>query len=398
MTDVGRPIPTPAPHPLVELADGITVNNLIPGLSPLRISQKGLLTLTPSELGLFVFAVKVEEFRDGKKIGEVRRDFQMLVIDYDPGETPVIKARVKGDTEFYQEGATLKFGLEDEKCLELLITDADPEEIITLEAIGVNFDQDIQDLISPELSILNGPNDTLRLDFCLPDCPYVRGPMIIDLVAYDDACSVPLRDTLRLTIEVEGPQNSDPVIVGNPNVLNIDLNVGEEYELEIQGLDEDDDILILEAFGDGFDLDDLGIELRDRLLVPGEVRKLLTWTPDCEAYDFRSQNEFRVFVELDDESECGLGEPDRLEIRFTVNLPDNNRPKISLEGLEETEITVRINEQLSFDVIAEDVDEDLLDLRAVGDGFDLADYAINFPGKEGIRRVRSPFQLAAIVQ
>nr|WKN37670.1 gliding motility-associated C-terminal domain-containing protein [Tunicatimonas sp. TK19036] len=385
------PTPTPNPHSSVEFSEGIGVSNMVPGTPPLRINQRGLLTVTPSQLGLFVFAIRVEEFRDGVKIGEVRRDFQMLVIDCNPGETPEIQARVKGSTAFYQEGTMLQFGLEDEKCLELFITDADPEEIITVEAKGVNFDQDIQALVSRKLSILNGPTDTLRLDFCLPDCPYVRGPMIIDLIAYDDACSVPLRDTLRLTVEVEGPQNSDPFIVGNPNVLNVDLNVGEEYELEIQGLDEDEDILILEAFGDGFDLDDLGIELQERLLVPGEVKKVLTWTPDCEAYDFRSQNEFTVFVELDDESECGLGEPDRLEIRFTVNLPDNNRPKITLEGLEETEITVRINEQLSFDVIAEDVDDDLLDLRAIGDGFDLADYAINFPGNSGIRRIRSPF-------
>lgn len=392
VTDVGRPtIPSPAPYPLIELADGISVNNLIPGSPSLRISQNGLLTLTPSELGLFVFAVIVEEFRNGEKIGEVRRDFQMLVIDYDPGENPIIKARVKGETEFYQEGTTLQFGLEAEKCLELFVTDADPEEVITVEAIGVNFDQNIQDLISPRLSILNGPNDTLKLDFCLPDCPYMRGPMIIDLIAYDDACSVPLRDTLRLTIEVDGPQNSDPFIVGNPNILNVNLNVGENYELEIQGLDEDEDVLILEAFGDDFDLDDLGIELREQLLVPGEVKKVLTWTPDCEAFDFRAQNEFTVFVELDDESECGLGEPDRLEIRFTINLPDNNRPKITLDGLEETEITVRINEQISFDVIAEDVDSDLLDLRAVGDGFELADYSINFPGNSGIRKISSPF-------
>ncbi len=391
LTDRGLPPPTPAPHPLVDLADGYTLNNIIAGTPPLRISQEGLLTVTPSELGLFVFAIKVEEFRDGEKIGEVRRDFQMFVVDADPGETPRVQAKIKGETNFYEEGNTITFGLEDEKCLELFITDADLEEVITVEAKGVNFDQDIQGLISTKLSILNGPTDTLKLDFCLPDCPYARGPMLIDIIAYDDACSVPLRDTLRLTVEVEGPQNSDPVIVGNPNVLNVDINVGEDYELEIQGLDEDDDLLILTAEGDGFDLEGLGIELQERLLIPGEVRKVLTWTPDCSAYDFRSQNEFTVLVELDDLSECQLGEPDQLQVRFRVKLPDNNRPKITLDGLEETEVTVRINELLSFDVLAEDVDRDLLDLRAVGDGFNLADYAINFPGNTGIRNISSPF-------
>jgi hypothetical protein len=385
------PTPTPSPHSPVEFVDGIGVNNMVPGAPSLQISQKGLLTVTPTQLGLFVFAIKVEEFRDGVKIGEVRRDFQMLVIDCNPGETPVVQARVKGETGFYQEGTTINFGIDDEKCFELFITDADPEEVITVEARGANFDQDIQDLISTRLSILEGPTDTLKLEFCLPDCPYVRGPMLIDIIAYDDACSVPLRDTLQLTVEVDGPQDSDPVIVGNPNILNVELGVGENYELEIQGLDEDDDLLVLEAYGDGFDLADLGIELQERLLVPGEVRKVLTWTPDCATFDFRSQNEFEVVVELDDINECSLGEPDRLRVRFIVNLPDNNRPKITLGGLEETEVTVRINELLSFNVLAEDVDNDLLDLRAEGQGFDLADYSINFPGNSGIRNISSPF-------
>ncbi|MEM9672005.1 MAG: gliding motility-associated C-terminal domain-containing protein [Bacteroidota bacterium] len=389
------PTPTPLPHSPVEFVNGIGVNNMVPGAPPLRISQEGLLTVTPTQLGLFVFAIKVEEFRDGVKIGEVRRDFQMLVIDCNPGETPVVQARVKGETEFYQEGNTIQFGLEDEKCLELFVSDGDSNteggEVIRVEARGVNFDQDIQELISPNIRILEGPDAVFPLEFCLPDCPYVRGPMLIDIIAYDDACSVPLRDTLRLTIEIDGPQDSDPVIVGNPNILNVELGVGENYELEIQGLDEDDDLLVLEAYGDGFDLADLGIELQERLLVPGEVRKVLTWTPDCASYDFRAQNEFEVVVELDDINECSLGEPDRLIIRFTVNLPDNNRPKITLDGLEETEVTVRINELLSFDVLAEDLDNDLLDLRAEGQGFDLADYAINFPGNSGIRNISSPF-------
>ena len=383
--------PSSAPYPNVELADGITLDNLIPGNPSLRVNQDGLITVTPADLGLYVFSMKVEEFRDGEKIGEVQRDFQMYVIDADPGETPRVQAKVKGESNFYEEGSIINFGVEDEKCLELFITDADPEEIITVEAKGANFDQDIQDLISTKLSILNGPTDTLKLDFCLPDCPYVRGPMLIDIIAYDDACSVPLRDTLTLTVEIDGPQNTDPVIVGNPNILNVNLNVGENYELEIQGLDDDDDLLTLTAEGDGFDLADLGIELQERLLVPGEVRKVLTWTPDCTEFDFRSQNEFTVLIELDDLSECRLGEPDRMQVRFTVNLPDNNRPKITLDGLEETEVSVRINELLSFDVLSEDVDNDLLDLRAVGDGFELSDYAINFPGNSGIRNIRSPF-------
>ena len=46
----------------------------------MEISLDGFLTITPRDVGLYVFAVRCEEFRDGIKIGEVRRDFQMLVV------------------------------------------------------------------------------------------------------------------------------------------------------------------------------------------------------------------------------------------------------------------------------------------------------------------------------
>ena len=57
----------------------------------LKISPDGFLTATPSQQGLYVFAVKCDEYRNGEKIGEVRRDFQMLVVDVCPrAEAPQI--------------------------------------------------------------------------------------------------------------------------------------------------------------------------------------------------------------------------------------------------------------------------------------------------------------------
>ena len=43
--------------------------------------MRGSITVTPTEVGLYVFSVKADEYRDGVKIAEARRDFQMLVVD-----------------------------------------------------------------------------------------------------------------------------------------------------------------------------------------------------------------------------------------------------------------------------------------------------------------------------
>jgi gliding motility-associated-like protein len=69
-------------YPTVRWVAGIGVTNMIPGRVPLRINDRtGQLTLTANETGLYVFAVLVEEYRNGLKIGSVRREFQLPVVD-----------------------------------------------------------------------------------------------------------------------------------------------------------------------------------------------------------------------------------------------------------------------------------------------------------------------------
>lgn len=75
-------IPAPSPYPLVSWGNAYGVTNQIPGNPALQIDPNtGTLSVTPSQLGLFVFAVQVEEYRNGEKIGMARRDFQLLVVD-----------------------------------------------------------------------------------------------------------------------------------------------------------------------------------------------------------------------------------------------------------------------------------------------------------------------------
>jgi gliding motility-associated-like protein len=82
-------------------ASGYSVNNMIKGTAsdPLKIDPtSGILTITPTELGLFCFAIKVEEYRNINgtltKIGELNREYQIYVTDCNEPtpEEPVITA------------------------------------------------------------------------------------------------------------------------------------------------------------------------------------------------------------------------------------------------------------------------------------------------------------------
>ncbi|CCH00065.1 hypothetical protein FAES_2056 [Fibrella aestuarina BUZ 2] len=85
------------PYPSVSFGSGYSADNAIPGSPSLSVDRAtGQLSVTPTKTGLFVFAVLVEEYRGGQKIGEVRRDFQFLVVDCPPTQTPTPTAQIKG--------------------------------------------------------------------------------------------------------------------------------------------------------------------------------------------------------------------------------------------------------------------------------------------------------------
>ncbi len=78
-----HPLPQPAPKPpydSVMWKSPYNLDNLLGGTA-LSIDQNGILTATPNTIGQFLVGICVEEYRDGKLIGETRRDFEYNVID-----------------------------------------------------------------------------------------------------------------------------------------------------------------------------------------------------------------------------------------------------------------------------------------------------------------------------
>ena len=59
-----------------------SASDMVGGVPPMTINPNtGIITAQPSQPGIFVFAVRVEEYRNGIKIGEVRRDIQYQVVN-----------------------------------------------------------------------------------------------------------------------------------------------------------------------------------------------------------------------------------------------------------------------------------------------------------------------------
>lgn len=78
-----RPAPPGSPpYTNVIMKSPYSLSNVMNGYEKLKInSSTGLLTVTPAETGQFVIGVKVEEYRNGTKIGEMFQDYQLNVVE-----------------------------------------------------------------------------------------------------------------------------------------------------------------------------------------------------------------------------------------------------------------------------------------------------------------------------
>jgi len=390
------PTPTPAPHPKVIWSSGITSDFQIPGNPTLEINEKGFLTVTPAEEGLFVFSVKCEEFRDGVKIGEVVRDFQLFVIDCPaPGNPPVIQAKAPGSDIFRSELDVIVLSTEDDKCFEFKISDRDGSETIKLRAEAVNFEENIQSILSTNIGYINTPDDTMSIQVCLPDCPYLSNkPYIIDIIAMDYTCPLPLMDTMRLQVLVEPPPNQAPKFT-QPTEETITLNYleGSVINLPFSAIDEDLDSLLLEVVGEGFELADFGITIDTLVFEEGRIDFSLSWDTDCSVYPFAEQNEFEITLYVEDNDLCQLDNRDSITMKITIELPENNAPELSIDGSNaDREIDIRVGEGIDWGVFASDADPtDQLLLQAIGTNFNIEQLEIDFAAQQGNSSVETRF-------
>ncbi len=388
---VAVPNPTPKPHQSVVFSDGFDVENMVPGSPSLQISDKGFLTVTPSFTGLFVFSVLVEEYRDGEKIGEVIRDFQMLVIDgCNPPAPPDAQVRLPGEKNFYNEVDTIKFTVADEKCFEFLVTD-DVGEIVTFRAEGVNFEQKVEDIFDFTQGFINSDKDTLRVEVCIPDCPYVRHePFIIDLLAADQACPLPQIDTVRLTIYVEPPPNEAPFFQQDVEKKTITVPAGESYTEDFVGLDTDGDFLTTTFLATDFSPEEYGFSFVQKQNSAGQNEVQLAWDAACLTYDFYHRSTFQMDMVLEDLDQCAVPVADTIHFDFSVDLPPNTDPVVST-GLGSTTTFAQIGSRLEFNVKAKDADNDKVKLWVYSPEVDRQQLGVEFEQKEGTGEVNSRF-------
>jgi len=407
------PEPSPGPYPEIKWRPGYSPSNIINGKPDLRISRDGLLTATPQTQGLFVFAVQIDEYRDGERIGLSRRDFQMLVVDACPqAEPPQITGKKLTDATFtYNNTMSVSFanGISDgDRCIQVRVSDPDASKIednfsekISIRAVSLNFKKNINEILPKITSttLLNG--NTVDFTVCFPACPYIEGgPYQIGIIAFDDACSLPLSDTLKIEVNIQPPVNTKPYFVKPIDpITSVTLTEGGFYESDFEIRDDDNDELLVTVTNNGFVLANAGISVMiDEPRVNGIVKGKIRWDAFCDIFDFTQRTYFEVTISANDKDVCDTRVPVTTTYKMNVLLPGNADPSIDTDLTSDPQerrvlnLERRINETLSFTVTGKDlIDNDLLVLD-VKQRDSLSLLGISFPKATGNGQVSSLFQ------
>ncbi|CCH54203.1 hypothetical protein BN8_03351 [Fibrisoma limi BUZ 3] len=108
----------PGPFSTITFNGGYSANNPIPGNPAIQLNpQTGILTVTANREGRFIFTVRVEEFRNGQKIGETRQDYQLVAVDCPNNIPPEPVATIEtypvaADVALLCQGRTATFSAE----------------------------------------------------------------------------------------------------------------------------------------------------------------------------------------------------------------------------------------------------------------------------------------------
>ena len=377
-------------YPTLTWIDGITTANIIPGPKPLAIDSKsGMLSVTPGNLGLYVFSVQVDEYRNGVKIGTLTRDFQLKVVDCPKMEKPKLLFKQKGSSGFYNSNQIVTIKKDDPNCFEVMVTDPTINELLQVKGRTIDQTQNYFTIL-PAQYRTSVANDTMRFQICLDECfaTYDNRPIRIELIAQDESCPVPLMDTLVIYIRREGGLNNVPVVSTSLQSEYVHVSAGVPLSFTVFGKDPDSDSLTLSGAGQNFTLASKSM-LFTMVAGKASVQQKFTWVPPCNAIE---GDTLKVDFTAKDLRCTGNPLAGSKTIYFIVDQSPNSPPSVST-SLNAPTVSYALSSSggITFDVTATDPDTNTITLAAQGRGFSLKDVGMSFENKTGTGQISSGF-------
>ncbi len=363
------PVSLAGPYDDVFWSTGYDINNIMDG-SPDLVTDEDTASIyiVPTQIGVYVISILCEEFRNGVKIGEIRRELQLEVLNCPPRFKPV------ASTNLTVNRLNVRVG--EQTCFDVTGTDGNINEVLRVRIDTTG----LYGLFNSGEAILN-PSDisgtqTVTTQFCwTPKCPIVdtSNGNFIDFIIYDNSCPFTQDDTVRVYFNFIEVPNEAPTIFTNLPNATLNLKTGESACFFVQGSDgnANDQITILPLI-DSNNIYNFGATITPSVIsgnsnVLGEV----CWTLPCgTGLDTSFILKFEIF-----DNACTDQAQDTLEIRVNLEAIDNSKPIIQPEGSKvglNNIVNVVLNEQNCFSILGEDFDDDDVDVFYSNVNYDFA--------------------------
>lgn len=195
------------PYPSIDWSAGYSISNILDGAPDVSIDSKtGLLTVVPTQVGLYSLAFVVEEYRAGRKIGEVRNELQYYVSNCPVRSAPQI-------TWLNPEQNIIESN--QKTCLNFIANDVDLD---TLSAVISNVSAELFEKFNVKIDTTNVG---LEIQICFDvKCNFIEYENLkFDLFVSDNSCPIPKLDSLEVLLKLNGLKEGDP-FKSIPNVFS----------------------------------------------------------------------------------------------------------------------------------------------------------------------------------
>ncbi|WP_223696449.1 gliding motility-associated C-terminal domain-containing protein [Hymenobacter psoromatis] len=389
---VPSPVAAGAPYAEITWAPGRSQTNQIPGTPALSIGVRtGRLQVRPAMQGLFVFGVRCQEFRQGMKIGETRRDFQVQVLACPKNNPPslALLPTPSGRVVYHAGRDTLRIVPSGPHCVRLRFTDPDPNSRLTLSLRPVDYAGALPTFTTATSGTVHlaGAPDTLVASLCFADCTNTLGKVAhLDVIVADNGCSLPKHDTVHVAFIGMPPPNAPPTLTSTAGpTLPLHVRPGQTLAFDLTGTDAEADPIVFTLAGSpGFAPDVLGATLTPQAQVGTMRPARFTWPVDCRAItDPPGQVRMLVFTATsttpcgDKQASAPLSVPVIVDYTNVPPVLTSTLPPAGA-GAEPPLIRVPLGQPYVATLAGTDADSDVLTLSASSQGFDLAAAGMRF--------------------
>jgi hypothetical protein len=291
----------------------------------LSISPKGMLSFNPNQTGVFTFGVLVTEYRKGKYIGQVLKDYQFNVLNCPVNNKPIIGFKDKT----IKNTDTISVPINGSQCYPLYITDIDASQFGISETVFTTLNTGSyphSGFSIPAQVNLSAFQDSVFSNLCFNPCSVLNlsknGYYPISIAIQDNRC--PARyDTITFTLKVVVPQSPKPTVtiipLSDPKYVKVDSLL----MFRVLGQDSSATNLLSLTMYQGSS----GMSFPNVSDSSLHISSTFKWIPDCKAMK-QNGGHYKVYFVVKDNS-CIVGHADTIYQNIIVE--DNSSTLDSLK-------------------------------------------------------------------